>query len=210
VKKYEAIFLINFTEKIIIPFEDALIKIDYCYEVPILLDMGLQKLILANVFIYYAMQKFSDVLKRVLKNELLFHESITKDIGYFYNEYSCNEPLHDREKFVEVNANGRSFWVGYEYYLWSSCLRDSSCATWIYNDVDGDIVFEVTPLYVACDPQEQNYVSYEEWIKNYKPFLIKKISKEVVQQWLDQANFIVEQIDNNVARWKQEEIGEME
>jgi hypothetical protein len=205
VNKNEINFPLNSTEKMIFDFEDDLNDIDYCYEVPVFFDLGLQKIILAHVFVYDAMQKLSNSLQLALKNELLLHESIKRDIGYVYNEYSCNELLQNSSQFVEIYSNDRSFWVGYTYYVWSSCLRNVSCVTWIYNDVKGDIVFEVTPLYVACDSEEPSYVPYDEWLKSYKPYLVRKLSKETVQQWLGQAQYVMSQIDNNIARWKQED-----
>jgi chitinase len=72
--------------------------------------------------------------------------------------------------------------------------------TWIYNDIGGNIIFAITPFYpfLFCDPDEEpNYLPYEEWIKSYKPYLIAKLSRETAEQWLAQANSILEQIDKN-------------
>lgn len=205
--KNEIIFPLNSTEKMIFDFEDDLSDIDCCYEVSVFLDLGLQKINLANVFVYDAMQKLSNCLQLALKNELLLHESIKQDIGYVYNEYSCNKLLQDRSQFVEVCSSNKSFWVGYKYYVWSTCLRDSSCVTWIYNDVNGDIVFEVTPLYIACDLEKKlSCVPYDEWIIRYQPYAIRKISKEMAQKWLDNIYYVMSQIDNNIARWQQEDL----
>lgn len=203
----EIIFPLNVAEKIIFSFEDDLNDIDYCYQVPVFLDLGLRKVTLANVFVSDAMEKLINSLELALKNELLLHASIKQDIGYVYNEYSGNELLQDRSSFVDIHSNGKSFWVGYKYYLWSSCLREFSCVSWIYNDVNGNVVFEVTPLYVPCDLEEElNCMSYGEWIKGYKPYVIRKISKEMVREWLDNAYYLMSQIDNNIVRLQQEDL----
>jgi len=201
-KNNEVIFSINDMERIVISLEDDLQNIDCCYEQPILLNEGFSEIVLANIPIYYAMQKFSASLQQALDIELVFHKSIIRDIGYLYNEYSFNKSLEDKSIFVEIVANKKTFWVGYKYYIWSSCLKNSSFATWMYNNRDGFIIFEVTPLYVVYDEEESNYIAYEDWIKNYKPYLIRTLSRETAQQWLEKANYIVEQIDKNIARWR--------
>jgi hypothetical protein len=90
------------------------------------------------------------------------------------------------------------------YHLWAG----KNLMSWMYNDDEGNIIFEVTPIYPYMyedAEKEPSYVPYKEWIKDYKPLLIRKISKEVAQKWLKDANTIVEQINNNIAHWREAE-----
>ena len=62
--------------------------------------------------------------------------------------------------------------------------------SWLYNDKDGNIIFEITPSYPwhyetkrTC-PEK---ISYTKWLQNYKPTVITMIPKENIKQWIDQA-----------------------
>ena len=50
-------------------------------------------------------------------------------------------------------------------------------------------------------PEERNsYKSYDEWIQNYSPYLIKKISKKTAQVWLKKTKKILKHIEKNVKK----------
>ena len=203
-KKKEIIFLLKDAEEIVFPLDDDLDDIDCCYEAPIILKRESEHIVLADIPIYYAMQQVVERLTQALSKKLVISQTINNDIGYVYNQYSFNisqKHLSDSSKTSDKKVP----WIGYHYYLWSSCLKSFSCATWLYNDTNGSIIFEVTPLYVAREPEDIDYISYKEWIKDYKPYLIRKIPKEVAQKWLKDANVIVEEINNNIARWREAE-----
>lgn len=103
-----------------------------------------------------------------------------------------NSPVKD--EFVCEQSLSSSYWTGMKYHVWSS----QSFISWIYNDHQKNIIFEVTPFYPFMYPNaetELNYIAYEEWIKNYKPYIVKILSKKTALQWLNQANSIIEQID---------------
>jgi hypothetical protein len=64
-------------------------------------------------------------------------------------------------------------------------------------------------FYELDDAQQQkNYIPYEEWIKNYKPLLIRTIPKDVAEQWLNQAQEILKKIEENTPRLHTQEIFE--
>jgi len=66
-------------------------------------------------------------------------------------------------------------------YLWESYSSGKSCMTWLYNDKNGTIIFEVTP-------EESHF--------------IKKIATETAQEWLQQTHYIIQKIENNIERWE--------
>lgn len=73
---------------------------------------------------------------------------------------------------------------------------------WIYNDDHNNIIFEVTPEYPRCIDQENEIEvkNYQNWMKSYQPLLISIISQETAQQWLKQAETILEEINKNMKK----------
>jgi hypothetical protein len=195
--KYEIIFPIDDTFKIIIPLKDPVEWLGPIYQEKILLLSKTKKIILSQTTIYHDLLYLSDLLKKTLNHKLFLHSSISQDIGYFYNEHH----YHDTKLPVTVLPNGSVNWVGYVYHLWESLSHFNS---WIYNAPDGSIVFEVTPFYpyMYCEPEEEpDYIPYEEWIKTYKPYFITTLSKETALQWLEQAERIIKIVEDNQKRW---------
>jgi hypothetical protein len=191
---FNIVFKINKAEDIIIELNEALENVHCCYNADIFYINNLYKTSIASDFIRYSLAILKGLLTKALKNKLRLHRSITNDIGYLYNEELQDKP----GLFYKTSKEGRKFWIGESYSLWNSSLD-----SWLYNDKDGNIIFEITPTYPSyyTEPETStDYISYEEWIKSYKPFLIRKIPVEVARQWLDQANAILKKIEENVAR----------
>ena len=96
--------------------------------------------------------------------------------------------------FVYDKLERRDHWVGYRSLLWSH-----EVATWLYNDENGSIILEITPIFPG-DFYDEDKTSYNQWIQNYKPYLLRKLSKEVAQQWLDQADCLLKKIEENIKK----------
>ncbi|MHA1874808.1 MAG: hypothetical protein ACTSUC_00005 [Promethearchaeota archaeon] len=151
----------------------------YCWGT-ITYHKGKRKYILYSDFIGLGLESFERSLTKTLRNKLILHKSITKDIGFLWNEY-----LQDKKEynFVEVTLENQRFWIGDSYILWESRGRD----TWMYND--GAIFMEITPCYKwhSVEPKKyEKYLRYKEFIKKYKPIAIIKIDKDIAIQWLKQ------------------------
>jgi len=193
------LFPLTNAQKIIITLEEPLAVVSWCYEENIVLSQNNSQLLLADGPIYYNMQQLSDLLTKAFNNSLPLHESIKSDIGYLLNEY------HKSKKgfIIKEFANGLSAWIGYEYFLWQAQNSNISYSTWLYNDADKNIILEITQLYpyFYCDTKkEPNYIPYKNWIKTYQPYLIAKLSRETAQQWLEQAEYIIKTVDDNITR----------
>lgn len=142
----------------------------------------------------FTLEKFSFFLEQALTSKLLLHESITQDIGYLWNQ-----ELQDKPGLTYQYKEGIKKWVGIDNHLWSTRSKDTlKLASWLYNDNNKNIIFEITPTYpwYLCEENYarnkfQSYIPYEEWIKNYKPLLIRIIPREIAQQWLNQAQEIL-------------------
>ena len=190
-------FLINEQTTIIIPLQDPIQYLGPVYEEDILLLHNKHKIVLSDRTIYHDMLDLVDLLKKALNHELLLHSSISKNIGHLYNDYH-----HDDTNFaLHTFPSGAIEWVGCLYHLWES---NSHFDSWIYNKPDGSMIFEVTPFYpyMYSEPEEEpNYIPYEEWIKTYKSYFSTTLSREVAQNWLDQAEYIIRIVRCNQERW---------
>lgn len=198
--KYEIIFAVNNAIKIIIPLRDPIEQLGPISIEKILLLFNNRKVLLSNTAIYHNMLGLTDLLKKALKQKnFLF--STTKDIGYFHNEY-LYESVNISTPIIPTNSID---WKGYNYHLWSARNNFASFSSWIYNAPDGAIIFEVTPIYpyLFSEPEEEpDYVPYEEWIKTYKPYFITTLSREIAEQWLEQAEHIIKIVERNQRRWE--------
>lgn len=139
-------------------------------------------------------ESFIKKLKKVINNKLQLNESLTKNLGFMQNEY-YHEPSRDKPGFVKIlSKSGESkFWVGLNYQIWET-FADANpyVSTWIYNDDNENIIFEVTKNYkwhftilegISEDPE---FINYEEFMKDYKPLIHRVIPHNLAVQWLEQ------------------------
>ncbi|MBI2352970.1 hypothetical protein HYV11_01855 [Candidatus Dependentiae bacterium] len=125
-------------------------------------------------------------LTQLIEKNLFLDNSIVKDIGFHLNQYYKNPK---RKNLVyKISQHGHSYWIGGQYALFGYGATN----TWMYNETDENSIFELTPMYPkfipALEEQEKQSVIYTQWMKTYKPYLIKKVSLNVVHKWLDQMN----------------------
>ena len=76
---------------------------------------------------------------------------------------------------------------------------------WIYNDKEGNIVLEITPpfatLFFEAYPEEEP-ISFDEWMKDYKPLLVTTISKQTAQQWVQQIDDLIKKTSAKIETQK--------
>ena len=130
--------------------------------------------------------------KKVINNKSQLHASIKQNLGFMYNQYRIQLPNLSSD-FVEIlSQTGESFdWVGLNYNVWSSYnTTKPMVTTWLYNDMQGNIIFEVTPLYKWAffpdDPENPDFVTYAEFMENYQVLISRVIPRDVAITWLDQ------------------------
>jgi len=190
---YEIIFTLTNKEKLIFKLDEPLNKVHCCYDVPIIFYHDNNQILLSTGSIHENIVTLHSLLTKALKNDLKLHKSITQDIGYLYNEELQGNPGLFYTKLEE-----RDYWIGNNYLLWSHKF-----ATWLYNDNDGNIILEITPIYpgIFIDPAETaNGTTYEKWIEGYKPCFTQKIPLDIAENWLKQASSILKVIDENIKR----------
>ena len=150
-----------------------------------------------------SLEIFGVLLKDSLDGTLQLHESIAPDIGYLWNEY-----LQDRRELPHyVGMYGGTFWVGQAYKVWGTANK-YNIDTWLYTK-NGKIFLEITQYYTwTFDEPEpgENYITYDEFIKNYKPYIIREIPREIIQRWYDKTEKLIRIIEaNDTQYFKQKE-----
>ena len=189
------VFKLHENEKFIIILEDDVQLIDCYFSGSIILNYNNQSYQIdgastINIFLL-TLQK---LLKKSLRGDLLLHHSINFDIGYQSNQ-TINDSSFTAFKYTDQNND--TYWIGQKYELSSY-----NYTAWIYNDDQNNIIFEVTPEYPRCIDQENEIEveDYQNWMKSYKPLLITIISQETAEQWLKQAETILEKINKNMEK----------
>lgn len=149
---------------------------------------------------YCVRDTLKDMLWKVLQGELILDESIKKDLGY----YKAQDYKKDNRKNFKYVATeeGYATWVGNYYHLFSAS-QSYRQHSWLYNNKKGDIFFEITPSYpwfFTISQEGEVVIKYSQWLKQYKPYIIRKIEKETVQEWITQLEELVHKITLNDER----------
>ena len=163
-----------------------------CTQIPMIYKTPLQEILMSVGSVKNNMYMFAKLLRKALANTLPLDSSIHENIGYFYNQdlHEISAEIRGNLKYEIFGA--LEFWVGQSYQLWAY-----RSASWLYNDKNGDIVFQITPLYFSenknFDAQE-----YQEFMKNYAPILTKIIPKPTAEVWLHKAESILHEIEDSI------------
>lgn len=141
-----------------------------------------------------------EMLEKLLKVELRLDTSITKSLGYCWAQFSKNP--HRKNLKCREDKEGDRYWVGGKHNLFDSSYQYQQ-ETWVYNDEQGNIFFELSPAYpwFFSEPQEgETFLKYSEWLKDYKPYVVRQISREVVEGWVQQLEEVLKIIEANDKR----------
>ncbi len=180
-------FILNDTATIKIDSNIEIEKLTCCDSVTTILLKNDQSYLLSTNALHDNMYILKNALKKALKNEHQLHPSIIEDIGYLYNQELQFKP--------GLVYNDTDSWVGLKNLLWNDEL-----ATWLYNDVKGNIILHITPLYpgnwtdIQFD-EKANEKAYAEWIAHYQPLWTTMLSQTTAQAWLDFAEKIFDRLN---------------
>jgi hypothetical protein len=199
---HHIIFTIDSSAHIIVENRQPIDLLPCFCETPIIFKQPGCEYILTIDNIRENMRVFYEQLSRTLRNDLILHKSIRGDIGRAYNSYRRytddeNPPDGKGDPFIPlyyVQRDGLENWIGHDYALWGY----ESNASWLYNAPDGSIIFEITLVYpgaFASKNTEATIMPYHKWIKTYTSYYVKKIPRDIAEQWLKQARSIVRRID---------------
>src|SRR3990167_1546125 len=178
---------LNFNECEFISFESKYLleALSFCDD--IIINIYIRKMhLLADDCLQYNLFALREMLQEAIGELLVLHKSISEDIGILWNM-----ELNGNSGMSYIEYEGQQFWVGEKYLLWSTPSKcNTNLSTWLYNDKNGNIIFEVTPTYhwhySDPEPDDKDYIPYEQFIKSYKPLCVKIIPKDVASKLLEQ------------------------
>ena len=188
---YNFIFTINNQDYIKCIFGMVFVEeLSSLQSIKILFHRDTEEYLLYEGRLYNGLEPFAARLQKVLNNKLLLALPINKGIGYVFNQY--------------LSGNMRGFSMGEIYLLWSPPDKiQPNVQTWLYNGQHGDIVLYITENYfwTYCDKsQGENYITYSEFMKNYKPTFSCIIPHQTARQWLAQCEYLLATVKENEAR----------
>lgn len=115
--------------------------------------------------------------QKLLRNEKQLSKSIVNDLGFEWNQF-----------FKGNSKSNKAF--NYHWMCNDHTEIKPYYNSWLYNDQDGNIIFEITPFYPwhnTTKKTNSEKISYREWIKHYKPIVKTIVPKEKFIQWITQA-----------------------
>jgi len=143
-----------------------------------------KKLVLYEDLLCEGIRSLQKITQKTLNGELEIEEKyFSKGIGYEWNIIS-NRIANGELDTIDITS---------PYTLWSTSNKYAT-VTWIYS-FEGEIYFEVSPQYKwnYCEPEEdENFISFEEFIQNYQFYIKIKIDKDTFISWDEKANEILE------------------
>ena len=121
-----------------------------------------------------------DRIKKLIKGEMVLDSSAAKKLGIEWNEYF--------EGIIKDTDVG-------EYHFFGNSHKQIRpyFDGWMYNDENGNIIFEITPSYPWSDPKQKSHpdkISFKQFMKDYKPVIKTMIPKENLKQWIKQAEML--------------------
>jgi hypothetical protein len=188
---YDAVFELNEKEKIVIYSPEPLETLHFCSRALIIFLYETQYVILNTDSLHEALETFCRLLLQAQAGQLLIDSSLQEDLGYLYNK--SLDPARDTRYLMLMN-----------YFLWSPIGNtEPKMGTWLYNKSDDSIILEIIPLYrwdFENAENEDDFISLNSFLKEYKPYFIRTIEPQVAQQWYTIARQIVVQIEKNIQK----------
>ena len=121
----------------------------------------------------------SERIQKLINGEIILDANIANNPGFEWNEY-YEGLINDTDVIEKYHFEGNAHKQIRPYYT-----------SWLYNDEQGNIIFEITPFYpwfYVTKKTHPEKIPYKEWIKNYKPAVKTIIPKENIKQWIKQAD----------------------
>jgi hypothetical protein len=147
------------------------------------------------------LEPFISLLKKLDNQQLELPNSFAIDIGL----------LWDKELHAESQPDFKGFgqqWAGLKFLLCETPGNaDLVSSTWLFNK-NGSMFLEITPGYKwhHFDPKPgEQYIAYADFMKQYKPIGNFGLSKNIVLQWLNQVEELLNIVKANYEKIKKQD-----
>ena len=153
-----------------------------------------------TISVGFELDKYAYHMQQCLDNQISIQKELGKDIdlGLLWNE--------NWQKISLAEDAGKPLenwdWIA-DNTIFLQCKTNSnnSCNTFLYNDEQGNIIFEISaayPWFFEDAPSPELNISYDDWLPKYKILYKTTISRKVAQQWVKQFNELYEKLDANM------------
>ena len=159
-----------------------------------------KKLCLRKISVGFDLGDLIDNINQCLNNKKRIPKELGKnaDLGLLWNNHI--------QKIILAEEAGKPFnsldWAGISlFFLDNKCAGFKNCNTFLYNDEQGNIIFETSaayPWFFEDAPSPKLNISYNDWLPQYKILYKTTISREVAQEWIKQLNELYEKLDANM------------
>lgn len=189
------IFKINKSTAFVLKSPQILSKSFRYDEICILLNQDNEnKYILYEDFFIAGLRDLDRVISNALLGKLVYKEN-EPNIGFAWNEELAGKDLP-----VTIDAKGNKFWVGQKFILFDS---PELLTTWLY-EKNKKFWIEITPVYPwhHRDPKkDENFITYEEFMKDYKPIALFEVSHETLKEWLKRVQELLVIVEANDSKY---------
>jgi hypothetical protein len=151
---------------------------------------------LACDVLYEKISNLFYLLEKSLNQENKVDEQHIPDIGLFFNE------MHYKKSMLYETISSNEL---YKHVVWSPIFKWGDIQTWLYSNTHGETILFLAPVYPFFHTKRENqHASYTRWMKTYKPFARRIISRDIAEKWLKQAGDIINLIETNSATRSEE------
>lgn len=141
-----------------------------------------QQIVLVQDMLDLVLEQLKGQLKNAVDNKLVLPSIINiGELGLNYN--------------IEMHKEDDEFFNYANYSIWSY----KTLQTWIYTKND-NIYLEVAPSYpwLYVEPEEgENYISFDVFIKTYKPILVTELDQFLVKKWIQECQDLSNKLDKD-------------
>jgi len=125
-------------------------------------------------------EEFKNMLIMALNNQISLPKGVViGKLGALFNSNTYEDDLD--------SIDFGNFW------LWSG----PAVQTWLYNR-DNKIYLEIAPSYpwLYVEPEKtEEYISFDQFMKTYKPILVTELDKNLVKKWIKECHGILENLE---------------
>lgn len=172
-----------------------------CTEASLFFSQNNTPVVISTDSTYINMQALHQALAHACAKKRYLHPSLTNDLGCLYNIDKFNfetDSTCDATEFITTKLEKQDIWVGMQYLMWNDTYT-----TWLYNDSEGAIIFEIAPKYLEFySGKDLTKSAFESWLQTYKPFYKTVLHEGAAQEWLGKSEQILVIIENNIAHMR--------
>lgn len=128
---------------------------------------------------------FFAVVNMVAQEDAALREYSNVDHGYLLNIYYAAHWFKEAKKYSHLLPDN---WIEDKYVIFNGRGDGKGeIATWLYSTQEGDIFFEITPIFpglrAKINAEKYTGPTFDQFMDSYQPIVKIKIAKKTVKAW---------------------------